>query len=349
MSPWETVNNILPVVGGLISGALSTVLPGWAVYVIMAVVGIVGILGFIVVANLAMVYGERRLLGRLQVRLGPNRVGPHGLLQPIADALKSLTKEDVVPAKADKILHALGPIAFLFPAVLAWAVIPFAQGAILTDLNIGVLYILSVSSLGLVGFFMAGWGSNNKYSLLATMRMVAQLISYEIPMVLSILGVVAIVGSLSMIDIVKAQNIPFIIIQPIGFFVFLAAGFAELNRTPFDTLEAESELVAGYITEYSGMKFAVFYLAEYTNLLVISAIATTLFLGGWHGPLLPPYIWFVVKMFLLFFFFVWVRGTLPRMRIDQLMGFAWKFLMPLALANIVLTGLGIVIWQSLGL
>lgn len=348
MSPWDFIYNLLPNIGNFISSGLSTFLPGWAVYVVMALVGIIGILGFVIMANLGMVWGERRLVARIQIRPGPNRVGPAGLLQPLADALKSMIKEDIVPRKADKWLHFLGPMVFLFPAVLAWAVVPFSEGAILTDLNIGILYILAVTSLALVGLFMAGWGSNNKYSLLATMRVVAQVISYEIPMVLSVLGVVAIVGSLSMVDIVKAQNIPFILIQPIGFFVYLMAATAELNRTPFDTLEAESELVAGYHVEYSGMKFALFYLAEYTSLLIVSAIVTTIFLGGWKGPLLPPYIWFLIKMFLMFFFFVWLRGTLPRLRIDQVMGFAWKVLMPLALLNIFLTGLGLLIWQALG-
>ncbi|MDP2937261.1 MAG: NADH-quinone oxidoreductase subunit NuoH [Dehalococcoidia bacterium] len=323
-------------------------LPGWAVYVIMALIGIIGILGFAITGNLAMVWAERRIIGRMQVRLGPNRVGPFGLLQPIADAIKVLTKEDIVPRKADKLLHFLGPTAFLIPAVLAWAVVPFADGTILTDLNIGILYMLAVSSLSLIGLFLAGWGSNNKYSLLGSMRTIAQVVSYEIPMVLSILGVVAIVGSLSMVDIVKAQNIPFIVLQPLGFIVYLIAATAELNRSPFDTLEAESEIVAGYFTEYSGMKFAIFYIAEYFNLLLVASIVTTLFLGGWRGPFLPPYIWFVIKIFLLFFFFMWLRGTLPRFRIDQLMALAWKFLLPLALLNIFLTGLGILAWQALG-
>ena len=348
MSPWDIIYNFFPYIGGLISGALSTVLPGWAVYVIMALLGIVGILGFALSANLAMVYAERRIVGRMQVRLGPNRVGPIGLLQPLADAFKVLAKEDIVPRKADKLLHFLGPAAFLVPAVLAWAVVPFADGAILADLNIGILYILAVTSLSLMGLFMAGWGSNNKYSLLGSMRTIAQVVSYEIPMVLSILGVVAIVGSLSMVDIVKAQTVPFIVLQPLGFLVYLIAATAELNRTPFDTLEAESEIVAGYFTEYSGMKFALFSIAEYFNLLIVASIVTTLFLGGWKGPFLPPYIWFVFKVFLLFFFFMWLRGTLPRLRIDQLMALAWKFLLPLALLNIFLTGLGILVWQALG-
>ncbi|MDP2662500.1 MAG: NADH-quinone oxidoreductase subunit NuoH [Dehalococcoidia bacterium] len=322
-------------------------LPGWAVYVIMALIGIIAILGFAISANLAMVWGERRIVARIQVRPGPNRVGPFGLLQPLADALKVLTKEDIVPSKADKWMHFLGPTLCIIPAVMAWAVIPFNDGAILTDLNIGVLYILGVSSLGLVGVFMAGWGSNNKYSLLAAMRTIAQVVSYEIPMVLSVLGVVAIVGSLSMIDIVKAQNIPFIVLQPLGFLVYLTAATAEINRSPFDTMEAESELIGGYHTEYSGMRQAMFYIAEYINLLVVSSIVVTVFLGGWRGPLLPPYIWFVIKMFCLFFFFVWLRGTLPRFRIDQVMAIAWKFLVPVAILNIFLTGIGILVWQAL--
>ncbi|MDO8692011.1 MAG: NADH-quinone oxidoreductase subunit NuoH [Dehalococcoidia bacterium] len=348
MSPWDVIYNFFPYIGTVISGALSTVLAGWAVYVIMALIGIIGILGFAISANLAMVWGERRIVARIQVRPGPNRVGPFGLLQPLADALKVLTKEDIVPSKADKWMHFLGPTLCIIPAVLAWAVIPFNDGAILTDLNIGVLYILAVSSLGLVGVFMAGWGSNNKYSLLAAMRTIAQVVSYEIPMVLSVLGVVAIVGSLSMIDIVKAQSIPFIVLQPLGFLVYLIAATAEINRSPFDTMEAESELIGGYHTEYSGMRQAMFYIAEYINLLVVSSIVVTVFLGGWRGPLLPPYIWFVIKLSCLFFFFVWLRGTLPRFRIDQVMAIAWKFLVPVAILNIFLTGIGILVWQALG-
>jgi NADH-quinone oxidoreductase subunit H len=348
MALWDFIYNFFPYVGTLISGALSTILPGRAVYVIMALIGIIAILAFAMTANLAMVYGERRLVGRIQVRLGPNRVGPFGLFQPLADAIKLLVKEDIIPRRADRLMHRLAPVVIFVPALLAYAVIPFSPGAILTDLNIGILYMLAVSSLSGMGVFMAGWGSNNKFSLLGAMRTIAQMVSYEIPMVLSILGVVMIVGSLSMVSIVEAQSFPFLLVQPLGFIVYLIAATAELNRTPFDILEAESEIVAGYHTEYSGMKFGLFYVAEYINLIAVSAIVTTLFLGGWKGPFLPPYIWFVIKIFLLFFLFMWLRGTLPRLRIDQLMGFAWKFLLPLALLNIFLTGLGVLVWQGIG-
>ncbi|MBI2848834.1 MAG: NADH-quinone oxidoreductase subunit NuoH [Chloroflexi bacterium] len=314
----------------------------------MGLLGIAAILGFLVTANLGMIYGERRVVGRMQARLGPNRVGPFGLLQSVADAIKVLTKEDIVPAKADRWIHRLAPVVIFVPALLAFAVVPFGQGMILSDLNIGILYVFSVTTLGIIGVFMAGWGSNNKYSMLGAMRTIAQMVSYEIPVVLSILGVVMIAGSLSMVSIVEAQTIPFIVLQPLGFIVYFIGAIAELNRSPFDLMEAESEIVAGYHTEYSGMKFSLFYVAEYFNLLAVASIATTLFLGGWRGPVLPPYLWFVLKLGGLFFIFLWLRGTLPRLRVDQLMDFAWKFLLPLALANIFLTGIGIWIWQVLG-
>jgi len=205
---------------------------------------------------------------------------------------------------------------------------------------------MAVSSMMVIGVFMAGWGSSNKYSLLGAMRTIAQEVSYEIPLVLSIIGVVMLAGSLSMTEIVKAQEIPFIIIQPLGFFIYITAAMAEVNRTPFDLLEAESEIIAGFHTEYSGMKFGLFYLTEYAEVLAVCAIATTLFLGGWQGPLLPPWMWFFIKLFSLFAFFIWIRSTLPRLRIDQVMGFAWKFLLPLALINLLLTSLGILLWPE---
>lgn len=348
VSIWDFVYNLFPLIGSYISQSLATFLPDPAVYAIMGLLGIAAILGFLVTANLGMIYGERRVVGRMQARLGPNRVGPFGLLQSVADAIKVLTKEDIVPAKADRWIHRLAPVVIFVPALLAFAVVPFGQGMILSDLNIGILYVFSVTTLGIIGVFMAGWGSNNKYSMLGAMRTIAQMVSYEIPVVLSILGVVMIAGSLSMVSIVEAQTIPFIVLQPLGFIVYFIGAIAELNRSPFDLMEAESEIVAGYHTEYSGMKFSLFYVAEYFNLLAVASIATTLFLGGWRGPVLPPYLWFVLKLGGLFFIFLWLRGTLPRLRVDQLMDFAWKFLLPLALANIFLTGIGIWIWQVLG-
>ena len=280
----------------------------------------------------------------MQARLGPNRVGPFGLLQPVADAIKVLLKEDIVPAKGDKIVHWLAPVVAFVPALMIFAVVPFQDGALLADLNVGILYVVAISSVATVGIFMAGWGSSNKYSLLGAMRDIASVVSYEIPVVLSLVGVVLIAGSLSLNQIVLAQDIPFILLQPLGFLLFFIGGCAEINRSPFDLFEADSEIVAGFHTEYSGMKFAMFYLAEYAEAVVISAIITTLFLGGWRGPLLPPWLWFVIKTIAVFFVMVWTRTTLPRIRIDQLMALAWKFLFPLALINLIITAIEVLTW-----
>ena len=302
------------------------------------------ILAFVMSMVMGFIYLERRGMARMQARLGPNRAGPFGLLQPVADAIKVLLKEDIIPTKADKIVHWLAPVVAFAPALMIFAVIPFQDGALLADLNIGVLYVVAISSVSIVGIFMAGWGSSNKYSLLGAMRSVAAVVSYEIPLVLAILGVVLIAGSLSMNQIVLAQNVPFILLQPLGFLLFFIAGCAEINRSPFDLMEADSELVAGFHTEYSGMKFAMFYLAEYAEALAMSAIITTLFLGGWRGPILPPWLWFLIKVFAVFFVMIWTRTTLPRIRIDQLMALAWKFLLPLALINLIITAIQVLIW-----
>jgi len=311
----------------------------WGVFVVI-------ILVFVMAMIMGFIWFERRGLGRFQVRLGPNRAGPFGLLQPVADAIKVLIKEDIIPAKGDKLVHWLAPVVAFVPALMIFAVVPFHDGALLADLNIGILYVVAVSSVGVVGIFMAGWGSNNKYSLIGAMRAVAQMVSYEIPLALSIIGVVLIAGSLSMNSIVEAQNIPFILLQPLGFIIYFLAACAEINRTPFDLLEAESEIVAGFHIEYSGMKFAMFYLVEYCEVLAISAIITTLFLGGWRGPLLPPFLWFLIKVFGVFFLIFWVRSTIPRLRIDQVMAFAWKCLLPLALINLVITGIEVIALPS---
>jgi len=307
----------------------------WVVFVVI-------ILVFVLLMAIIFIWLERRGLGRFQVRLGPNRAGPFGVLQPVADVIKVLLKEDIVPAKGDKLVFSLAPIVAFVPVLLIFAVIPFQSGALLADLNVGILYIVAVSSVSVVGIFMAGWSSNNKYSLLGAMRTVAQVVSYEIPLGLAIIGVVLIAGSLSMSEIVAAQNVPFILLQPLGFLIFLLAALAEINRTPFDVMEADSEIVAGFHIEYSGMKFGLFYLMEYAETLAISAIIATLFLGGWKGPVLPPVLWFLIKVFGVFFFIVWVRSTIPRVRIDQVMAFAWKFLLPLALINMFITGIEVI-------
>lgn len=319
----------------------------WAIYS-------VAIVAFVLITVMVFIYMERRVIGKFQLRLGPNRVGPFGALQPIADAIKVLVKEDIIPDKVDRWVHWLAPVVVFVPALLVFAVIPFQGGtffwggpAVLANLDIGILYIVAISSISVVGVFMAGWGSNNKYSLLGAMRGMAQMVSYEVPLVLSILGVVMIAGSLSLVNIVEKQQVPFILLQPLGFIIYFMAASAELNRSPFDLLEAESEIVAGYHTEYSGMKFALFFLGEYAYAVGVSAIISLLFLGGWKFPwgILPAsFIWFVAKVLLVFFLFLWVRSTLPRVRVDQLMGFAWKFLLPLSLANLFIVGVEAIFW-----
>jgi NADH-quinone oxidoreductase subunit H len=317
----------------------------WAHWAVFAVV----ILVFVLLFVMGFIWFERRAMAVMQARLGPNRAGPFGLLQPVADALKVMLKEDIVPTAADKLVHWLAPVVAFVPVLMVFAVVPFQGGALLADLNIGILYVVAISSVTTVGIFMAGWASNNKYSLIGAMRQVAAVVSYEIPVVLSIVGVILLVGSLSMQQIVAAQNIPFILVQPLGFLLFFIGALAEINRAPFDLMEADSEIVAGFHIEYSGMKFALFYLVEYAEALVVSAIVTTLFLGGWRGPLLPPWLWFLVKVVIVFFVIVWVRTTVPRVRIDQLMALAWKFLFPLALLNLLITAAEILVWPAVSL
>ena len=304
------------------------------------------LIAFVLVMVMGAIYIERRAMGRMQSRLGPNRTGPFGLLQPVADAVKVMLKENIVPDNADKIVHWLAPVIAFAPVLMIFAVVPFQNGALLADLNIGILYIVAISSISTVGVFMAGWSSGNKYSLLGAMRNVAAVVSYEIPLVLSIVGVVLVAGSMSLNTIVLKQDIPFILLQPLGFLIFFAAACAEINRSPFDLMEADSEIVAGFHTEYSGMKFAMFYLVEYAEAIAMSAIITTIFLGGWRGPLLPPWLWFIVKTFIVFFVMVWTRTTLPRVRIDQLMALAWKFLFPLALINLFVTAVQVLVWPD---
>jgi NADH-quinone oxidoreductase subunit H len=317
---------------------LKGIWPGfeWAAYLIPALVGIIIIIAFILIMVIVFIYIERRLLARFQIRLGPNRFGPEGIFQPIATALKVLLKEDVVPDRADKVIHFIAPLVVFIPIMLIFAVIPIHEGAIFTDLNVGIVYVVAISSISTVGIFMAGWASNNKYALIAAMRTIGQMISYEFPIVLSILGVVLLAGSLSMNQIVAAQDIPFFLMQPLGFAIFFIGALAEMNRCPFDLLEADSEIVAGYHTEYSGMKFAMFYLGEYGHTVVHSAIIATIFLSGWRGPVLPPIIWLLIKMIIVFFVIVWIRSTIPRLRVDQLMSFAWKGLLPMAIINLFL-------------
>jgi NADH-quinone oxidoreductase subunit H len=332
-------------------------LPSSLIVFLDSLIGITLILAFVFPMVIIFIWLERRFIAWMQLRPGPNRCGPAGLLQPIADAIKTLFKELVMPEKGDKIVHWVAPILVFFAGLMMFAVIPIGReryGA-LVDLNIGVLYIVAVGSIGVIGIFSAGWGSSNKYSLLASMRAIAQLVSYEVPMVLAVVGVALVAGSLSMVDIVDQQEFtPFILVQPLGCFIYFIGAIAELNRSPMDQIEAESELTTGYFTEYSGMKFATFFLGEYVNTLAVAVIATTLFLGGWRpwplpdsiDWLIPTWMAFPAKVFLVFALILWMRATLMRVRIDQIMAFSWKFLLPVALINIFVMGLEVLAWQT---
>ena len=298
---------------------------------------------------------ERKLLGRLQVRYGPNRAGPFGLLQPLADIIKMLTKEDTVPQGADRIVFLLAPAVVASTALLIFAVIPFGKGMtfkglpipmVVTDLNIGLLYVLALSSISVYGIALGGWASNSKFSFLGGIRGAAQMISYELSLGLSLVPVVMMTRSFSLVEIVAAQaSYPFILVQPIAMIIFFISAVAESKRIPFDLAEAESELVAGYHLEYSGMRFGLYFLGEYVTLIVLGGLTTVFFLGGWHGPGLPPLVWFSIKVLAVVFFMIWMRTTLPRLRYDQLMDLGWKVLIPIALLNIMGTG-GIMLWMG---
>jgi NADH-quinone oxidoreductase subunit H len=293
---------------------------------------------------------ERKGLGRIQNRLGPNRVGPYGLFQPIADGLKMITKEDIVPRNADQLVHFLAPIALVIPTFLAYAVLPFGRNLVPINLDAGILFFFAVGASTELSVFMAGWSSRNKYSLLGAMRAIAQMISYEIPLIISSVTVIMIAGSLSLVDIVAKQDgfmfgfLPhWNVFTPwgfAGFVIFLIASLAESNRSPFDLPEAESEIIAGHLTEYSGFKYALFFLAEYLGMFAVSGLGVTLFLGGWSAPLpflgwMPTYVWFMAKLMAIVCLFIWIRGTLPRLRVDQLLNFAWKFMLPMSLLDLM--------------
>ncbi len=330
-----------------IYGMFNLFLPQWMAYGAAALTLALIVINTMVLSTALFTWLERRAIGRFQARLGPNRWGPFGLLQPIADVLKLIVKEDTTPDTADKLVFAIAPVLLFAPTVLVIAVIPFGEHTFLGRLNVGVLFIVGVTSLNTVAVLAAGWASRNKYAMLGSMRGVAMLCSYEVPMALAMTGVVLMAGSLSLYDVVAKQSLPFLLVQPLAFFVFMAAATAEMSRTPFDQIEAESELGAGYHTEYSGMKFAIFQLAEFMAPIVVAIIATVLFLGGTNGfDPIPGQVWFAGKVLLLIFAMIWIRSTWPRLRIDQIMGFAWKGLFALALLNIFVVALEVMLFQD---
>ncbi|NLF45130.1 MAG: NADH-quinone oxidoreductase subunit NuoH [Syntrophomonadaceae bacterium] len=329
----------------LISLGLSPVLADAALLVLKWILIVI----IIIVNIIILIWLERKISGFFQERLGPNRLGPFGVFQTIADAIKLLTKEDIVPSAADKLIFKTAPMLFIVIAVLLYTVIPLGHDMQVIDLNVGILFFISIGSLSTIAILMAGWGSNNKWSLMGAFRSAAQMISYAVPLAFSLLGVIMISGSLNLQDIVAAQkNIWFILLQPLAFIIYFIAATAELNRGPFDMPEAEQELTGGAYTEYTGMRWALFFLAEYTNLVAVSALMATVFLGGWQGPWLPSWLWIIIKTYGVILVFFWIKWTFPRIRMDHLMSFSWKILVPLSLINILLTGAGIYFFRWMG-
>ncbi len=319
----------------------------WAAYVVACVILAFIVINAAILTTALYTWFERRVLGRFQNRLGPNRWGPFGILQPIADLLKLITKEDVIPDVADKRVFNLAPIVLVFPGLLVFSVIPFGEQSFLGKLNVGVLFVLGVTGINTLAIIMGGWASRNKYALFGAIRGAAMLVSYEVPMALGLVGVVIMAGSMALSDVVNSQNVFFIVVQPLGFFVFMAAALAEMSRAPFDMIESESELGSGYNTEYSGIKFALLQLAEFMAPIVVAAVATALFLGGTRGiDPIPGQVWFILKAFALIFVLLWTRATWPRLRVDQIMGFAWKGLFPLSLVNIFVVAIEAFIFQE---
>lgn len=304
-------------------------------WMVIALLAMFSVLSFIV---LSLTWLERKALGRLQLRLGPTRTGPMGLLQPLADAVKLILKEDIVPTSSDKVIFWVAPVIVIISAFMIWVTIPGGQGLVLRNLELGLFYIIAFAVVGILGLVLAGWGSANKYGVLGGLRSAAQLISYEIPVILVVVAVAMLAQSLDLTVIVTAQTkLPYVVLMPLGIVVFFIAGLAEVGRTPFDIYHAESEVVGGPFVEYSGAHWAVFFLAEYINTFAIAALTTLLFLGGWLGPFLPGIIWFLVKVYSVILVIFWIRGTFPRLRMDQLMAFAWKTMVPLSFYLIIVT------------
>jgi len=338
-------------------------------YLVVPLIKVVVILGVLLLTVAYLTYAERKILAYVQARVGPNRVGPRGWLQPIADGLKLFVKEDLVPDRAEKLVFLVAPVLIFAPAIVVWSVIPFGEAfsirgveiqPFLADINIAILFVLAVSSIGIYGIILGGWSSNNKFSLMGGLRSAAQMVSYEVPLGFAVVSVLLMAGTLSLVGIVEAQRnagLWFIFPGILGFGIYFICGVAETNRNPFDLPEAEAELVAGFHTEYSGMKFAFFYMAEYANMLVVSSLAVILFFGGWLRPfpnvawlsfldVIPPFFWYAGKVLAFIFLYIWFRGTFPRYRFDQLMAVGWKWLLPLSLANVMLVALGVLLLKG---
>lgn len=328
------------------------------IQILVIVFQIAVVLGGVLTHIAYLTLAERKILSDMQDRLGPMEVGPHGLLQPLADGLKLFFKEDIIPAGANKFIFSAAPILVLVPALIGFAVVPFGRDSLflgdievtpyIADINIGILYVLAFASIGAYGILLGGWASNSKYALLGGLRSAAQCISYELPLGLALVGPILLSESLSLKAMTEAQGGGFwhwfIVVQPVAFVIYMICAIAETNRLPFDLPEAESELVAGFFTEYSGMRFSLFFLAEYGNMILVSCIAVVAFLGGWQAPFsflefIPPIIWFLAKVYFLLFFYIWLRATVPRLRFDQLMAFCWKVMLPLALVNVLVTSI----------
>ncbi|MGO9412207.1 MAG: NADH-quinone oxidoreductase subunit NuoH [Spirochaetia bacterium] len=343
----QTLNDLFLIVAAFLRGLMGSLgFPALLSDAVMGLISFVAVAALVMVNIILILWVDRRAASFFQERLGPNRVGPFGLLQSVNDAVKLIGKESIMPRAADKRVYKLAPLLVFTVAMVLYGLLSFGKGMSPVNLNAGLLFFIALSSTSTIAILMAGWGSNNKYSLLGGMRTVAQVISYEIPLAFSMLGVVMLSGSMNLGQISAAQHgLWFVFLQPVAFFVFMVSALAELTRSPFDMTEAEQEIVAGYHTEYSGMRFALFFMAEYANLFSVAALGATLFLGGWQGPILPGYLWFIGKTWAMILLILWLRWTFPRARIDKMMKFSWKFLIPLSILNILLTGVGIKLYQ----
>ncbi|MEX0800834.1 MAG: NADH-quinone oxidoreductase subunit NuoH [Dehalococcoidia bacterium] len=353
LAEWYDLRDLGNPIASLLDWIRDQGAPDWVPYVVSGLVGILAIFLWLGITALAFIWIERRVIGRMQARIGPNRVGPQGLLQPVADLLKLMLKEQITNRFTDKLLFWAAPVIIFIPAMVVYAVIPFGEGMVLSDLHVGALFVIAITSIMAPAVFVAGWASNNKFALLGSMRTIAMLISYELVQVFAVLSVVIMVGSMRLGDIVEWQsdyNAWLALMQPLALVAFVVAGAVEINRSPMDISEAESEIVAGFHTEYSGIKFGWFYTAEYFAGFALSALVATLFLGGWTAwgleQWVPGWLIFLTKLYLVFFLFTWTRGTLPRLRIDQLMGFSWKFFLELMFVHILVIGLQVLIWRE---